>query len=199
VIDEPKDIPTRAQAAQQAAASIGFALACENRTGSLLRTLAATKPGGRVLELGTGTGVGAAWLLDGMDATARLTTVEQDQTTGAVARQILNDDDRIEMVVADAATWLSEYVGPRFDLAFVDCRPGKFENRELLLRHLAPGAIYVGDDLLPQPTWPADHPSRVAGFLDEIVDEPDLMVTLLKWSSGLVLGARRRGTSTLVA
>lgn len=48
-------------------AEIGFEMASEDRTGALLRTLAASKPGGRFLELGTGTGVATAWVLDGMD------------------------------------------------------------------------------------------------------------------------------------
>jgi len=32
--------------------------------GALLRLLAAAKPGGRMLELGTGTGLATAWVLD---------------------------------------------------------------------------------------------------------------------------------------
>lgn len=40
--------------------AIGFTLASDPKTGSLLRTLAALKPGGQFLELGTGTGVGTA-------------------------------------------------------------------------------------------------------------------------------------------
>ena len=55
---------------------LGFELASEDRTGALLRTLAASKPGGRFLELGTGTGVATAWLLDGMDATSQLVSVD---------------------------------------------------------------------------------------------------------------------------
>jgi len=60
--------------------TLGFKMASEPQIGSLLRTLAASKPGGRLLELGTGTGVGTAWLLDGMDAAARLETVDNDDT-----------------------------------------------------------------------------------------------------------------------
>jgi len=191
VIDEPFDMPAAVLAAQKCSVDVGFAMACEDRTGALLRTLAASKPGGRILELGTGTGVGTAWLLAGMDPTARLTTVEVDWATHAVACGVIGDDPRAELVLDDAHRWLTAYDGPPFDLAYVDCRPGKFLDRRLLLAQLAPGALYVGDDLLPQPTWPADHQPRVDAFLADIVAEPDLVVTLMRWSSGLVVAARR--------
>jgi predicted O-methyltransferase YrrM len=37
----------------------------EPRTGAFLRELCAGKPGGNLLELGTGTGLATAWMLDG--------------------------------------------------------------------------------------------------------------------------------------
>jgi predicted O-methyltransferase YrrM len=52
--------------------ALGFDMISEPRVGALLAVLAASKPGGRMLELGTGTGHGAAWLLGGMDATSTL-------------------------------------------------------------------------------------------------------------------------------
>jgi predicted O-methyltransferase YrrM len=59
-----------------------------------------------------------------------------------------------------------------------------------LLNHLLRGGLYIGDDLLPQPTWPDDHQPRVDKFLSEIVTQPGLEVTLLNWASGLVLAVR---------
>src|SRR5690349_12276792 len=59
-------------------AALGFGMVSEPLTGSLLRTLAAVKPDGDFLELGTGTGAATAWLLDGMDARSRLISVEND-------------------------------------------------------------------------------------------------------------------------
>lgn len=134
--------------------------------------------------------MGAAWLLAGMTRHAHLVTVEADPATATLARQILGGDHRVSLVTADADTWLDSYNGPGFDLAFVDCRPGKFHRRDDLLGHLTVGGLYVGDDLLPQPTWPEDHQPRVDTFVADIVTQPGLQATLMSWSSGLVIGAR---------
>src|SRR5262245_25410557 len=52
--------PAALQAILRDTAGLGFSMASELQTGSLLRTLAALKPAGRFLELGTGTGVATA-------------------------------------------------------------------------------------------------------------------------------------------
>lgn len=188
------DTPTREPSALAAimadSAALGFAMLCEARTGSLLATLAASKAGGRILELGTGTGAGAAWLLDGMDAEARLISVDIDPAVQAVAARHLGDDPRVMFEVADARTWLYGYAGAPFDLAFVDCRPGKFEQLDRLLELLRVGGLYIGDDLLPQPTWPDDHQPRVDGFLGRLPKIAGLRATTMAWASGLVVAAR---------
>lgn len=186
------DTPTRAPAALPAiladSAGLGFAMSCEERTGALLATLAASKPGGRMLELGTGTG--AAWLLEGMTADATLLSVELDAARQAVAVKHLGADRRVRFQTADADEWLTAYDGGPFDLAFVDCRPGKFRRLDELLAHLRRGGVWVGDDLLPQPTWPADHQSRVDAFLRELPQVAALRTVAMVWASGVVVGAR---------
>lgn len=169
---------------------IGFQMSCEARVGSLLSTLAASKPGGRILELGTGTGAGAAWLLDGMSRDATLTSVEVDPKVQAVAVRHLGGDPRATFTTADADGWLSSYDGQPFDLAFVDCRPGKFHRLPDLLALLRAGGLYVVDDLLPQPTWPDDHRPRVDVFLGRLPEVAGLRVTPMAWASGVVLGVR---------
>ena len=74
---------------------LGFTMASEPKTGALLAVLAASKPGGQFLELGTGTGLGTAWLLSGMDADARLDTVDIDADVVAVAKRHLGADSRV--------------------------------------------------------------------------------------------------------
>src|SRR3954447_9843777 len=79
-------------AIQAETARLGFSMASEPKTGALLAALSASKPGGRLLELGTGTGIGTAWLLSGMDATATLDTVDTGDAVVAIARRHLGGD-----------------------------------------------------------------------------------------------------------
>ena len=140
---------------------LGFDMAYEPRTGALLRALAASKPAGHLVELGTGTGVGACWLLDGADAGAHLVSVDNDPVPQAVARDVLGNDPRLELVSADAADWLRARPARSADLVFADAWAGKFELLELSLGLLRPGGIWIGDDLLPQQNWPDGHAPRV--------------------------------------
>lgn len=187
--DDPYQRPEQLAAILADAARAGFAMSCEDRTGSFLATLAASKPGGRFLELGSGAGAGAAWLASGMTPDAHLTTVEVDPDTQAIARRHLGHDPRIEFVTADADAWLTTATGP-YDFAYVDCRPGKYLRLDDLLALLAPGALYVVDDMLPQATWPDDHQPRVDGFLERLPDVPNVRATPMRWASGLVVAAR---------
>ncbi|MFJ6785880.1 class I SAM-dependent methyltransferase [Streptomyces yangpuensis] len=190
--DLPRRRPARLEAILADADQAGFAMSCEDRTGSLLATLAASKPGGRLLELGTGAGAGAAWLTAGMDAGARLTTVETDPAVQAIARRHLGADPRIEFVTADADAWLTAAApaGERYDFAYVDCRPGKYHRLDDLLALLAPGALYVVDDMLPQATWPGNHQPRVDGFFERLPEVANFRATPMRWASGLVVAAK---------
>jgi len=59
--------PALVAAATSRARSAGFGLSCEPAVGRLLAVLAAHLPAGaRVLELGTGAGVGTAWITWGL-------------------------------------------------------------------------------------------------------------------------------------
>lgn len=64
---------------------LGFDKASEPKTGSLLRTLAASKPKRRFLELGTGTGLSAACILSGMDEESTLISLDNDPEAQDIA------------------------------------------------------------------------------------------------------------------
>jgi predicted O-methyltransferase YrrM len=188
---DPVSAPAALDAICRDTDRIGFAMASEPRTGSLLRALAASKPGGRVLELGTGTGVGTAWLLDGMDSTSRLQTVDCDPAAQEIARRHLGGDPRVTFHLADGAEFLLTTAPASFDLIYADAWPGKFTDLETALSRLRPGGIYVIDDLLPQPNWPADHGPKVAMLVESLDRRDGFAATKLAWATGLMLVVRR--------
>jgi predicted O-methyltransferase YrrM len=172
--------------------ALAFPMPSEPRTGAMLRVLAASKPGGRLLELGTGTGLSAAWLLDGMDRDARLTSVDVDPGSQAVAREILGGDSRLEIVTMDAAVFLRRQTPETFDLIFGDAMPGKYECLDEALVLLRPGGLYVIDDMLPQTNWPENHAAKVPRLIADLAGRAAFRIVSLAWSSGLVLVARSR-------
>jgi predicted O-methyltransferase YrrM len=171
-------------------AAVGFTMASDRATGSLLRTLAASKPGGMMLELGTGTGHATAWLLDGMNAQSRLLTV--DQKDRAVAKRFLGHDTRVKFVQMDGFAFIREMLGRQnlFDLIFADMSPGKFEMLEETLQLLKKGGIYVVDDLLPQPKWEKEHPPKVEALIDTLMRDERLRVTYFDWDVGILIAVR---------
>lgn len=79
----------------------GFSMASEPLMGSLLRTLAASKPSSRFLEPGSGTGLATAWLLDGMDAASSLTSVDNDESVQSILKKHLGNETRLTIVCSD--------------------------------------------------------------------------------------------------
>ena len=184
------NVPKVLTAIEEATDRLGFPLASDRKTGSLLRALAASKPGGRFLEIGTGTGLSACWLLDGMDAKSQLTTVDKDEDVLRIARAHLGDDPRITISGADGGEFLEENATKLYDLIFADALPGKFSHLDQTLALLAPGGLYVIDDLLPQPFWPEDHAPKVPKLVDELKSRKDLVILELAWSTGLIIATK---------
>src|SRR4051812_35440079 len=81
-----KQYPSAYDAIKKATEANGFNMPSEVLTCSLLKTLAATKPGGRFLELGTGTGLATTWILDGMDKNSTLVSLDNDESVLSIAK-----------------------------------------------------------------------------------------------------------------
>lgn len=181
---------------EEATAALGFGMASDRPTGTLLATLAAARPGGRLLELGTGTGLSASWLLHGMDVSASLVSVDNDAAVQSVARAALGIDPRVRFVTADGGDFLraATAASEQFDLIFADAWPGKYTVLDEALALLAPGAHYVVDDMLPQPNWPPGHEVNVAALRRTLAARTDLVVASLDWSTGIILATKRRSS-----
>ncbi len=183
--------PPALPAIEAESARLGFAMASEPKTGALLAALAATRPGGRLLEIGTGTGVGTAWLLSGMDASARLDTVDTDRAVVAVAQRHLGSDPRVAFRLEDGAAFLARAEPDTYDVVYADAWPGKFTHLDAALACLRQGGVYVIDDLLPQPNWPDGHATKVDALVAALRSKPGFVTVALAWASGVMLVVRQ--------
>ncbi len=186
---------------RQDAQTLGFTQSSADLTGSFLRTLAASKAGGRFLELGTGVGTGSYWLLEGMDAASSLITVEQNAEQVEVAKRYLENDPRITFWVGDGLEFLHKPHEP-FDFIFADALPGKIDYPELALDLVAPGGFYIVDDMelgwTDEHELEADLPDEILGvwhgqhtLMDLLATRNDFHCTRLDWSTGLMVCSKQ--------
>jgi predicted O-methyltransferase YrrM len=179
-------LPPSLESIRRETDEIGFTMASDRQTGELLRALAAMRPAGRVLELGTGTGIGTAWILDGLSRDAELVTVDTDARMQSIARKHLGADARIRFHLGDGGEFLERTTG-HFDLIYADAWPGKFTHLDLALARLSAGGIYFIDDLLPRANWPDGHGVKVDALVAELEGKAGYRTARLAWSSGLML------------
>jgi predicted O-methyltransferase YrrM len=153
--------------------------------------LAASKPNGRFLELGTGTGISTAWLLSGMDAGSTLISVDNDRKVQEVAGNSLRADGRLTLVTSVGLEFLRDQAPESFDFVFADAIPGKYEGLEEALAVVKVGGFYVIDDMLPQPNWPDGHAAKIPALIERLASEANFVILPLVWASGVVLAVRK--------
>jgi len=188
--DDVHNLPSGLAEIQKHSEAIGFSMPSDLQTGALLRTLVGSKPNAHVLEIGTGTGLATAWLLAGMDANSTLISIDNELTYQAIAKQFLGSDSRLNLVCTDAGNWLERQDQP-FDLIFADAWPGKYANLNATINSLKPGGLYVIDDMLPQPNWPAGHGDNVTALVADLEKRTDLQLVKLAWSTGILIATKR--------
>jgi predicted O-methyltransferase YrrM len=183
--------PLAYDAIKTATEASGFTMASEVLTCSLLKTLAASKPGGKFLELGTGTGLATTWILDGMDEASTLLSLDNDETLLSIAKENLGVDKRLKLVCTDGGEWIKKNSGQKFSFVFADTWPGKFFLLDEILGMVEKGGFYVIDDVLPQQNWPKEHAEKVSGLLSYLEGREDLILTKMGWASGVVIITKR--------
>jgi predicted O-methyltransferase YrrM len=169
----------------------GFTMSSDLRTCSLLRTLAASKPCSKFLELGTGTGLSASWILDGMDNESTLTSIENDPLVYNIALSHLNHDPRLNLVLIDGSRWIEENRDLKFDYIFADTWHGKYLLLNEVLTMLNRGGFYIIDDMLPQTNWPDGHMEKVIKLIADLESREDVLLTEQIWASGIIVAVKK--------
>jgi predicted O-methyltransferase YrrM len=178
---------------ENATAAAGFKMPSEIMTCSLLRTLAATKPSGKFLELGTGTGLATSWILDGMDHASKLISIDNDKGLLKIAASFLGHDKRLQLVATDGEDWVVTHKNSKFDYIFADTWHGKYLMLDEVLDMVNPGGLYIIDDMIPQSNWPDGHHEKAFNLVRYLDERRDFFTTKLRWASGIIVAVKKLG------
>ncbi|GLU44644.1 O-methyltransferase [Allomuricauda sp. NBRC 101325] len=171
---------------------MGFTMPSDIYVGTFLKTMAASKPAGNFLELGTGIGLSLSWLLDGMDEDSKMISVDNDAELIQVAKMFFGEEEnRLQLVCSDGADWLEAYKGPLFDLIFADAWPGKYSHLDLTIGLLSKGGYYIIDDMQKQPNWPDGHEEKALELVGVLEERKDIIITKMNWSTGLIVAVKK--------
>ncbi|QNF32501.1 class I SAM-dependent methyltransferase [Adhaeribacter swui] len=188
-INQP--LPTYYAAINEATQASGFTMASDVLTCSLLRTLAATKPAAKFLELGTGTGLSTAWILDGMDKDSTLVSVDNSADFLKITQDFLGHDERLQLICSDGGDWVAQNKNQKFDYIFADTWHGKYLLLDEVLEMLNTSGLYIIDDMLPQPNWPDGHAQKATKLLQVLDQRNDLVLTKQVWATGIVIAVKK--------
>jgi predicted O-methyltransferase YrrM len=186
------EMPPLVREARRISAKAGFSGSCSPEVGRLLHVLAASVQQGPVAEIGTGCGVGAAWIVSSLPPSNSFTTVEIDPGRATLAQGLFATYPNVRVVCGEWHRILPD--GP-FALLFADAGTAKVQEAEITLGALRPGGLLVLDDLTPESQWTAEQrrlwtPDPVRSFW---LNDPRVVATeILVTDVSSVILARRQ-------
>ncbi|WFB10504.1 class I SAM-dependent methyltransferase [Streptomyces sp. LX-29] len=185
-------IPSAVADAYGRARELGFSKSSRPEVGALISVLASAVPGyGRVLELGTGAGLGLAWVVYGLGERndVEVVSIEIDPVQAAF---VANSGwpEWVSIVAGDALE-IVPTMGA-FDLIFLDVPDAK--NRRLCdaVAALRPGGKLLIDDMGLPGASNSPSGAGLATIRDQLFSDRRLVCAELAYSSGMILAVRRR-------
>ncbi|MEX2541039.1 MAG: class I SAM-dependent methyltransferase [Trueperaceae bacterium] len=153
---DPYTLPPLVQRAEALATKLAFRNSCRREFGRLLCTLAA-RVDGSVLEIGTGCGVGSAWILSGLSRGGRLVSIDLDRERHLQVKTHFAD---IESALFLQGDWRSALEHGPYELAFVDAGEAKDAGADEVIEAVAPGGHLILDDFSPGPLYKGQRDER---------------------------------------
>lgn len=186
------NLPSAVAASKRRAHKQCFHQSCVDEVGRLLALLAAAvPPEGRILEIGTGVGVGTAWITSGLveRADVEVVSVEVDQQLSDAARG-WSWPPNVSFLAGDVMGLL-ETLGT-FDLIFVDASPIKHGELQSAIDLLRRNGTVVIDDLHVGADNTGEQEALQARLRRSVFCHPELLSVELDWATGVILAVRAR-------
>ena len=167
-------------------------------TAGILRVLLKMKTPDRILEIGTGTGFSALFMLDACPA--RIVTIELDEKRAAKAEENFAEydrDGRIRLIRGDAADILPD-LEESFSFIFLDAAKGQYVRfLPEIMRLLKPGGVLASDNVLQEGSIAESKFTvtrrdrtihmRMRRFIDELFADSELTSCIVPSGDGMAL------------
>ena len=183
--------------ARQRAEELGVT-AVSPAAGAALRMLAAMTHARNIVEIGTGTGVTALWMLQGLRLDGQLTSIDVEGEHHRIAREILASVDvptpRVRLISGRPSDILPRLEDAAYDLVLLNAEPSALNPLlDQSLRLLRRGGIFAvsnifGDNKVGDPAQrdPATVARRL--FAHRVADDERLLSSVLVVGDGVLVG-----------
>ncbi len=186
--------------ARQRAAELGVTSVSPG-AGAALRLLAAMTHARAIVEIGTGTGVTALWMLQGLRDDGQLTSIDVEGEHHRIAREVLAAADvpqgRVRLISGRPAEILPRLQDGAYDLVLLNVEPATLNPMlDQSLRLLRPGGIFAvsniyGGNRLGDPAQRDPATVALRLFAHRVADEPRLLPALIAAGDGLLAAVLR--------
>lgn len=145
-------IPETVQVAKSIAKVKGFTNYCSDEVGRLLSVLVGQIKKGKILEIGTGYGVGSSWILSSIAPTVEFISVDHSKEKIEEVTKIIIHN-QVEFLYGD---WKEVISKAPFQFIFADVAAAKTFEGELLFDTLDTRGMLLMDDFTPEEYWPKE-------------------------------------------
>lgn len=166
--------------------------------GAALRLIAAMTHARNIVEIGTGTGVTALWMLQGLREDGQLTSIDVEGEHHRIAREVLSGADvpqgRVRLISGRPAEILPRLQDGAYDVVLLNVEPAALNPMlDATLRLLRPGGIFAVSNIFggnKVGDLAQRDPATVARrlFAHRVADEVRLMPAMIAAGDGLLVG-----------
>ena len=185
--------------ARSKAAEIGC-VAMGPGAGAIVRTLAAAIDAKNVVEIGTGAGVSALWLLDGMNPDGVLTSVDIEAEHQLIAKDAISQagiaPNRVRLINGRADEVLDRLTESAYDIVLIASKPVELgENIARALALLRIGGMLIIDralwnDKVADPAQRDPDTVAMRGTIESLAVSEDFVGSLLPVGGGLLVAVK---------
>ena len=156
----------------------------------MLYLLTSMYPEGRIGEMGTGCGVGAAWIASALKARAEFYSIEHDLDLVTTAHSMFSAFSNVHILHGH---WSDLLRHAPFDLLFVDVSEPKQTMPEVLFSSLRVGGTLVVDDMTPEDQRSPEKYSEIDPVRQRLLNGADLAAyeVFLPPTAAMILATRR--------